>query len=230
MLLKGFKFAVLTILVAFFAAIAIAPVLAKETQVLSPVRDNTLIESVAGNLSNGRGEVFFVGRTNQPENSLRRGAIAFDLTEIPVNAEISAVTLTLMVERSPGGDFPIELHRILKNWGEGESYHRGGRGDRSSEGDVTWIHRFYNREMWSNLGGDFASRVSAVQTVGDIGVYTWESPTMLIDVQQWIDSPEENFGWLLLGDETTARSVKGFASRETQNFLAIPQLSVTYRQ
>lgn len=228
--MKGFKYVILTVLIALFATTAIAPISARETLIFSPVKDNTLIESTTGNLSNGRGELFFVGRTNQPEESLRRGAIAFDLTKIPADVQITAATLTLTVARSPEGDFPIELHRILKDWGEGESYHRGGRGDRARKGDVTWIHRFYKGELWSNVGGDFTPRVSAVQTIGETGVYTWKSPEMVADVQQWIESPEKNFGWLLLGDETIARSVKGFASRETQDFLAIPQLSVSYRQ
>ncbi|MGK7927591.1 MAG: DNRLRE domain-containing protein [Spirulina sp.] len=228
--MKKSKYLVLTFLVAFLMATSITSVSARETQILSPSQDNTLIERATGNLSNGAGEIVFVGRTNQPEDSLRRGLLAFDLTDkIPPKATITDVSLTLTLERSPGGNFPIELHRVLKDWGEGDSYHRGGRGAPAEEGDATWVHRFYNTKSWSNLGGDFVSRFSAVQNVGDVGGYTWESPEMIADVQRWLDSPEENFGWLLLGDETTARSVKGFASRETQDFLSLPQLSISYR-
>ena len=228
--MNGIKYLLIGLLVVLFSTTPIAPISANETQILAPSKDNTLIESTTGNLSNGAGELFFVGRTNQSEGSIRRGAIAFDLTKIPPNAKIEDVSLTLTVERSPRGEFPIELHRLLKDWGERESYHRGGRGDRAREGDVTWVHRFYDRELWSSMGGDFVSRISAVQTVGDAGVYTWESPEMVANVQRWVDSPNENFGWLLVGDETMARSVKGFASREAQDLLALPQLNISFHK
>ncbi|MEA5470910.1 DNRLRE domain-containing protein [Spirulina sp. 06S082] len=227
--MKAVKYLAIAVLIAFLTATSIAPVSAQESQIFSPSQDNTLIESVTGDISNGQGEMFFVGRTNQPKESLRRGLLAFDLSDrLPSNAQITAASLTLTVMRSPQGDYPIELHRVLKDWGEGESYHRGGQGDRATEGDATWVHRFYDGSLWSNLGGDFCDRVSAVQRVGDGGSYRWESPEMLADVQRWLDSPEENFGWLLLGDETTARSVKGFASRETGDALALPQLTISY--
>ena len=39
--------------------------------------------------------------------------------------------------------------------------------------------------------------------VGAIGQYTWSSAQMVADVQGWLDNPASNFGWLMLGDEST---------------------------
>ncbi|NET28501.1 MAG: DNRLRE domain-containing protein [Okeania sp. SIO1I7] len=204
--------------------------IAQEIQTIIPSQDNTIIESATGAFSNGQGPILFVGRTNQPQNSIRRGVISFDIAkEIPRGSKITSVTLQLTLEKTPGGDQSIELHRLLRNWGEGISFHPGGRGDRSTEGDATWIHSFYDSQFWSNPGGDFSERVSAVTTVGDKGVYTWESTSeMVADLQQWLDNPDDNFGWLLLGNETVSKTVKGFASSENPEPSAQPQLRVVY--
>ena len=57
--------------------------------------------------------------------------------------------------------------------------------------------------------------VSASQSVGDIGDYTWSSAQMIADVQSWLDNPAINFGWLVLGDESTSTTTKRFDTRES---------------
>jgi hypothetical protein len=47
-----------------------------------------------------------------------------------------------------------------------------------------------------------------------LGNYTWSSNRMKKDVQSWVEQPETNFGWLLIGDERNPRTVVAFASRE----------------
>ncbi|ACK64627.1 conserved hypothetical protein [Rippkaea orientalis PCC 8801] len=220
----------LALLVAIFCLVTAAT--AQESQVLTPSKDNTLIEDATGSLSNGQGTLLFVGRTNQPQDSIRRGVIAFDIAKnIPKGSKITSVTLTLTLQKSPGGNQSIELHKLLKDWGEGTSNHPGGRGDVSTLGDATWIHNLYDTQFWSNLGGDFSSRISGVTVVGDQGNYTWQSTEQMVkDVQDWLDNPDQNFGWLLLGNETESRTVKGFASRETIESSAQPRLTVISKQ
>ncbi|MDJ0658726.1 MAG: DNRLRE domain-containing protein [Crocosphaera sp.] len=203
---------------------------AQETKTLIPSKDNTLIEDVTGSLSNGKGQMFFVGRTNQPQDSVRRGIIAFDIAKtIPSGSKITSVTLTLTLKKTPGGNQSVELHKVLKNWGEGTSNHRGGRGDQASLGDVTWIHNRYDNQFWATPGGDFLSTISGITVVGNEGNYTWESTEQMItDVQNWLDKPQENFGWLLLGNETQRGTVKGFASREIMDSSDQPKLKITY--
>ena len=201
-----------------------------ETQILQASKDNTLIENATGELSNGIGPVFFVGRTNQSSDSIRRGLITFDVTQaIPAGSTITEVQLTLSLERTAGGKESIELHRVLSDWGEGNSKTKGGRGAPATTDDATWIHTFYDRDLWSQAGGDFSADISAETVVGGEGSYIWGStPEMVQDVQEWLDSPENNFGWLLLGNETNSGTAKAFASRDNKNTSIQPQLSVKF--
>ncbi len=53
---------------------------------LTPIADNTLYQVATADpsqqLSNGAGQHFYVGRTNQGSNDIRRGAIKFDLSAV----------------------------------------------------------------------------------------------------------------------------------------------------
>ena len=185
---------------------------------LPAVKDNTLYEDSSGSLSNGAGQFLFVGRTSG--GSIRRGVIAFDIAgSVPAGSTISGVSLTLLMSRSQVGAQVIGLHRLLADWGEGTSDASGneGRGTSATAGDATWLHRTFDTDTWASPGGDFASPASGSTSVSDTGSYTWQStPQMVSDVQQWLDDPSGNFGWLLKGDEVT-RSAKRFDSREGGN-------------
>jgi hypothetical protein len=205
---------------------------------LTPSKDNTLIEDPAGNLSNGAGDHLFAGRTNQfltPQ--IRRGLIAFNVaTPIPAGSRIVNVTLTLNMSQTSfgAGAQIIRLRRLTSDWGEGASDATGneGPGAPAQIGDATWLFRFFDPNsptLWSQPGGDFVLTSSATLTVVEIGTYTW-GPTsqMIADVQSWLDTPADNFGWLLLGDETRSQTVKRFDSREILNPDARPHLFVDY--
>jgi hypothetical protein len=193
--------------------------------------DATLIQDPGGALANGAGPVFFVGRTNQRQNSVRRGLIHFDVAAaLPHNARVESARLTLYMSPSNPGAREIALHRLLARWGEGDSYASGGGGDLSTPGDATWIHSVYDDVFWVKPGGQFVARASASRDVGPSGFYTWESTQKLVaDVRLWLRGPRRNFGWILLGDETTPQNVKSFASREELDPSLRPVLEVIYR-
>jgi hypothetical protein len=121
----------------------------------------------------------------------------------------------------------IELHRLLADWGEGTSHAGGGEGGGApaTPNDATWRHRFYDTIFWTTQGGDFSVTVSASQSVGLAGQYTWSSAPMVADVQSWLDNPASNFGWLVLGDESAAATAKRFDTRESAS---PPVLSIQY--
>jgi hypothetical protein len=209
----------------------LAPALATaETLYIDAVRDATLIEEPGGSLANGAGPVFFVGRTNQGQDSVRRALIYFDVAAaLPRAADIQNVRLTLYMSPSNPTPRAIDLHRVLSDWGEGTSFASGGGGDFSAAGDSTWIHTFYEDEYWVKPGGHFVPRESGSQDVAASGFYTWEGTRkMSSDVRLWLAAPHRNFGWILLGDETTPQNVKSFASREEVDPSLRPVLEVTY--
>lgn len=197
---------------------------------LLPVRDNTLYEEAAGALSNGAGEYLFAGLTNQPKK--RRAVLAFDVeAAVPAGAVILSAELALEMSQAISGATPVALQRVLSDWGEGTSDapNAEGGGAASTLGDATWIHTFWATTTWTNPGGDFAATASATQSVAGDGSYLWGSTAaMVADVQGWLDTPAQNFGWVLVGDEATAGSAKRFASRENGTAAVRPRLTVVY--
>ena len=186
---------------------------------ITPSKDNTLYEydPAEGDTSNALGFHFFAGETAMGE--FRRGVLAFDIAgNIPPGSTITAVTLSLNMSRTPLDDpRTVELHKLLADWGEGTSMATGEEGDGApaTPNDATWRHRFFDTIFWTNEGGDFSATVSASQSVGVIGPYTWSSAEMVADVQSWLDNPASNVGWLVLGDESTSATTKRFDTRES---------------
>src|ERR1700730_1071967 len=186
---------------------------------INPIKDNTLYQYVPaeGDLSNALGFHFFAGETGMGE--LRRGVLAFDIAgNIPAGSTILGVTLSLNMSRT-GVDTArtVELHKLLADWGEGTSQATGeeGMGAPATPNDATWRHRFFDTIFWTSEGGDFSATVSASQSVGTVGQYTWSSAQMVADVQSWLDNPPGNFGWLVLGDESAIATAKRFDTRES---------------
>jgi spore coat protein A len=110
------------------------------------------------------------------------------------------------------------LHRALADWGEGTSNTgnpQQGRGEPPTAGDVTWNHTFFPDQFWGVPGGDHAVTASDSESVGGTGSYVWGSTSaMVADVQLWLDDPAQNFGWIVIGDETQIETAKRFSTRE----------------
>ena len=197
--------------------------------VLNPSKDNTLYEydPAEGDTSNALGLHFFSGETGMGE--LRRGVVAFDIAgHIPAGSTVTAVSLSMNMSRTAVETArTVELHKLLADWGEGTSDAPGEEGDGApaTSNDATWRHRFFDTIFWTNEGGDFSATITASQSVGAIGQYTWTSVQMVADVQEWLDNPARNFGWLVLGDETAIATAKRFDTRESAS---PPVLTIQY--
>jgi hypothetical protein len=186
---------------------------------ITPSKDNTLYQYVPadGDRSNGAGFHFFAGENALGE--IRRGVLAFDIAgHIPAGSTITSVSLSLNMSRTAfNTNRTVELHVLLADWGEGTSHAPGeeGTGAPATPNDATWRHRFYDTIFWTVQGGDFSAMVSANQSVGPVGHYTWSSAQMIVDVQSWLDNPASDFGWLVLGDESAIATAKRFDTRES---------------
>ena len=214
------------------SAFCIGEVVGQTTVTLNATRDNTIFGN-NGSQSNGAGEYFFVGRTLQgAPTDVRRAFIAFDNIDdsIPAGATITSVQLQLFNSRTFNVSEDVTMHRVSSNWGEGTSDAPGneGSGTAATTGDVTWVNTFFNTQNWIIPGGDFNVTPNATLAVGAQGLtYTWGSTTGLVaDVQQWLDVPTDNFGWILLGNESAAETSIRFNSRE--NASNPPQLIIQY--
>jgi hypothetical protein len=196
---------------------------------INPIKDNTLYEYVPadGDRSNALGDHFFAGETGM--GLLRRGVLAFDIAgSVPAGSTITSVSLiahmSMTASNTPRA---IELHVLLADWGEGTSNapDEEGQGAPATTNDATWRHRFFDTIFWTTQGGDFSGTLSASQSVGAIGDYTWTSAQMVADVQSWLDNPASNFGWLVLGDESDIATAKRFDTRESAS---PPVLTIQY--
>jgi len=195
----------------------------------TPVSDTMLVESgQSAQRGNGGGEYFFIGTTYV--NSERRALMRFDLSSIPTGATITDVSLALELSRRPQAPGQtITVHRLLDTWSEGTNVAGGneGQGGPAQAGDATWYAREYPGTLWGALGGDFDAAPSAATVVDQLGPYEWTDLEMVVDVQDWVDTPTDNHGWILLGGEALG-SARRFNARENPDTATRPTLTVTY--
>jgi spore coat protein A len=193
-------------------------------------KDNTMY-SENGARSDGTGDGFFTGRTKNGVS--RRGLIAFNVAvQIPPGSTINFVTLQLYASRTKNNTLrTTSLYRALRNWGESTSLAGqggGGQGGPAAPGDATWTCFQYPDSLWTSPGGDYATPASAATQVGSQAGYSWTSAQMAADVQNWLDSPATNFGWVVIGDEIIDESAKRFDSRTSGTIARRPSLVVDF--
>jgi hypothetical protein len=195
---------------------------------LQPVKDATLIGDESA-LANGKGPIF-IGKI--AGGSARRSLMQFDFAGIPAGSTIRSVQLKVWVFTAASNssfDDIASLYRLTTSWGEGQSFASGGNGGAAQANDSTWVHRFYPNQFWSAAGGDFVSQPSSSTLINTLGEFTFPStPALVADVQQWVNAPATNFGWLMKDVEhpDVDKNAKRLFSRESGTFG--PQLTIVY--
>jgi len=216
---------------------------AQDTVVVDASQDNTLYETAMDTVdnqyevSNGAGGYTFSGRTGLDAGyKRRRSLLKFDLTPvIPADAKIVFAEISIYQSKAAPGSPPVSMamHRVLQAWGEAGSNAVGaeGQGTWAEAGDATWHHRIYPDEPWSTAGGSFAATASAATTVGQqLQSYTWTCTSALLDdLNGWLSTPSNNFGWIMVGGEDGAYSAHRFSSRENLNIDQRPKLTLIYQ-
>jgi hypothetical protein len=232
---------------AVFLPLSLSAVAAANTMTFGPVQWNTLIQSTsaANQLSNGQGDIY-VGRTNQDLNgpatiSIRRGLIEFNIAgSIPADATITGGSLTMCDIMGSNGNQTISLYDVLQAWGQGTSNTgntNGAMGASPTNNDATWLYTVYDAanpalsSTWSLPGGYFSATLSgsATDNVAAGGLVTWSSPQMVSDVQNWLNNPSDNFGWLMKGNESTGKTAKQYESDLSNDSEGcVPELTIQY--
>ncbi|CAG1006212.1 hypothetical protein PHYC_03301 [Phycisphaerales bacterium] len=215
------------------AALCSASALA-DTVTLVVSKDATIIQE-NDRIANGKGLGVFAGNIGAGVGFSRRAFFQFDLATIPAGSTITRVDFTLTLTKANSSS-PAQttqtLYRVLTGWSEGPSHsgNSGGQGSPAQPGDVTWAHTNFDSQFWTNLGGDHAESASAARPVGRaLTSYTWTSnPALVADVQDWLDNPSANFGWELIGDESTFTTTRRYASREHGSASSRPRLLIEY--
>lgn len=215
----------ITTLFSLVVAMPVVRLSADQTIVVNADRDNVIYQDNTSN-SNGAGDYIFAGRNGG--GSARRSLLRFDLSAIPENAVIEQASISLFLSQTSSPDFDVSLHRLLSDWGESTSDGVGGEGGGApaEPGDATWDQNFFPDSNWMTAGGDFLAMASASETVGGIGSYSWTSSLLADDIQGWLDGDFDNFGWALIGDESTFPTTKRFNSRT--NSTGNPSLTIQF--
>jgi hypothetical protein len=195
--------------------------------------DATLIEDPDGLLANGAGPALFVGRTNQSADSVRRALLRFEMPPLPALGRRPVVVerVELVLHANFGNPAPSELrvHAVLAPWTEGPAFSGGGSGAPSGPGDATWLHASFPDAFWLHNGAQLDGRPLASVEVGDAGEVRVSSPELTRLLAGWVARPGENFGLVLIGDETHRQTVKSIASREHADPAVRPAIEITFR-
>lgn len=169
----------------------------------SGVSDATIYGD-GGDVANGGGDYLFIGVNSQ--DNVRRSLVRFDLTSsgIPDGSIITGASLNMVISQTNSTSQRVTVHRLTRPWSEGTSDPSGseGQGIAAEAGDVTLTHNLYPSSTWNTPGGDFVSSPSAVTNAGGSLLVTWTSAQMIAEVQAWLNNPNQNFGWMVRGDET----------------------------
>jgi hypothetical protein len=196
-----------------------------ETIQLRPIADTALLEAFPSN--NLGGQRWFNAGTTQ-NYTKNRGLLRFDIAGVlPRGSRILSASMDVEVVGLPVDGYAIEnfrLHRVRKDWGEGnKTGSPPALGAPAGTNECNWTHRFaFTSETWAEAGGskgvDYATVHSADTYVYDTfaSPYTFgPTPGMSADVQEWLDRPETNFGWMIIPEhEEINFTSRRFASRE----------------
>ena len=204
---------------------------AQTTVTITASADNTIYQNNPS-FSNGAGQNLFAGTTAaQQGNSPRRALLKFDLSTIPAGSSVTAAAVLLFANRTVAGNENTSIHKVLAAWGEGTSdaASQEGGGVAATTNDATWANRLHPATPWGAPGGDFVASASATTVVGVAPAgYVWTSAAVIADVQSWLTDPATNFGWIVIGNESTSQTAKRFGSRQNPTLAQQPKLSVTY--
>lgn len=220
------------------AAILGFTVIARGATLVVPASEDTTLFELNPTFNSGAG-ILGAGGINQlaPDTGAparMRALLRFDLSALPVGATITSAQLSVTVVRVPGAVEPpaslFELHRVLKEWGEGA---KGGlTGTAAGPGEATWMAPKHPSPEWTSPGAsddtDVSTAVSSSVAIDGLGSYTFASTAALVtDVQNWVADPAANFGWMMKSAaENLQQSARRFASRESVTDK--PTLTVNY--
>ena len=216
-----------------FLVLFFRPPDAHAATVILPVMADTFILSSAPDNNAGGNTLLNLGTDGQ--GGVRRGLLRFDVSAIPAGATVTSAVLRLTVVRIPVGgpaNSNFELHRLLADWSGGTQ--AGNSGAPATEGEVTWNSRMHGTGGWTDPGaaGDAEATASASQFVNSISgvTYEWAGAGVTRDVQDWMNEPGSNFGWLLRSDdEDSRRTARAFAALENGNSFGTLEIGYTSR-
>jgi hypothetical protein len=144
----------------------------------------------------------------------QRGYIKFDLTSIPAGTVIRKATLSLYsydTTKMNGSTGYYAAHRITRSWGEMI---------------MNWTLADTGAN-WTTPGGDFEPAADALSPKYAPKVPSWYQWDLTTRVQEWINSPAGNYGWLIKAQNETSHLQDQFYQSDTLMAQYRPKLIVS---
>jgi hypothetical protein len=224
---KQSKFILPTMLITYIALLLPCTATAVTINVL---QDTTIYNT---GTANGSGQGLFAGASGN--GTVQRGLVEFDLSSIATGSIITNVTLTMYVNSMGSANTvdTITLNTLSQDWNEataggGNATKGGGSGYTANPGDATWTSSGIS--PWAD-GAAFNTTISDSLQIGSLGFHTFSGANLITDIQNWVNNPDTNFGWILRGNELTNGSSKRFSSSENTGGggTNVPVLNIEYQ-
>ncbi|MCZ6887630.1 MAG: DNRLRE domain-containing protein [Gammaproteobacteria bacterium] len=150
----------------------------------------------------------------------RTALIRFNLSRVPVNAQISSAVLELyLVAGQVVSAGVVDVHRASRAWVEGDK-----DGSAPPGGGGATYESYDGQTNWVTPGGDYESAVLASVTIPSLNPkwYTWDVTQA---AKAWHSGTVPNYGLLVRASAGTVDKVE-FRSSDHADFA--PKLSITY--
>lgn len=188
-----------------------------DTQSLAPAADTFINSGLPDN--NAGAHPWFDAGTDGVGGT-RRGLLRFSVGTIPAGSTITSAVVRLKITRVPITaplDSTFDLYRLNAAWGEGDKV--GNNGLAATAGEANWNDRLLGTAAWTAPGAasDAAASASGSAAGSSVAntIISFTGGGLVSDVQTWLDTPAQNFGWLLTSQgEGSSRTARGFGSRE----------------
>jgi len=205
----------------FVLVLALPSSLHAQRIILRPVADTTLSEA-APDFNFGAETNLTSGTSSTGQRN--RALLKFDIAgNVPWNAVIQRVDLSVSVASVSQVQADYDLHRVLRDWREGAGY-GGGVGEPAESGEVTWRARFFPDLSWTSPGGeagsDFVEAATATVPVyqGLSEAQSDQFPSLIDDVQNWLTNASANFGWVFkCRDENILDTARAFGPSQVSD-------------
>jgi hypothetical protein len=198
------------------------------TATLTPPTQDTFLDTYNPNQNYGSSPTINV-EGGSTLGVKQRALLKFDLSAIPSGTIITKATLRLYASGywSPIIDQTLTVYRVTEDWNEGDD----------TDG-ATWNEAFHDASdhpgsctPWtgtipSGSGGTWTTTGSVTQAAVSSGWISWEVTDI---VKAWIESGEDNFGFIVkLADESGTNYWQQFASSTYYDIESRPVLEIDY--
>lgn len=193
----------------------------------------------------GGNNTIYVGPYDGSADDNYRGFVQFDLTSIPIGSTITSATFYIrsINGNTQDGTFrnkTIEAFKVKKRWIN--NTYAAAQG--ATAFHLNWAHYMYstvdNFGKWTAEGADDTSGADADREATASSSFLvnvsqgdwwnkWYSMNISTAVQDWVNTPLENNGLILIATNETDDTAVNFASSEHATKTYRPYLEVTYQ-